>query len=133
MALSQYQVLIREHHLDSFGHVNNAAYLALYEEARWEVITENGYGLPKVHELKQGPVILDVHLTFQKELKLRETISITTELESYEGKVGKLRQKMINSKGEIASEALFTFGLFDLKTRRLISSTPEWNKALGLA
>ena len=29
----EFEVLIREHHLDSYGHVNNATYLALYEEA----------------------------------------------------------------------------------------------------
>ncbi len=43
-----YDTQIKEHHLDSFGHVNNATYLSLYEEARWESITENGYGLKEV-------------------------------------------------------------------------------------
>ena len=45
-----YETLIRESHLDTFGHVNNATYLQLYEEARWELITRNGYGLAKVRE-----------------------------------------------------------------------------------
>ncbi len=46
---ASYDVLILESHLDTFGHVNNAAYLTLFEESRWDFITKNGYGL------KEGP------------------------------------------------------------------------------
>ncbi len=127
----QYQVLIREFHLDTFGHVNNAVYLSLYEEARWDLITANGYGLKQVHERKKGPVILDVHLRFQKELRLRDLITITTQTEAYKGKICVLLQKMLNSNGEVCSEAKFTFGLFDLRERKLILPTPEWLKAIG--
>lgn len=129
----EYSVTIREFHLDTFGHVNNAAYLALYEEARWDLVTGNGYGLQQVHQRRQGPVILEVNLKFQKELRLREKITITTQLESYQGKIGYLLQKMLNAKGEVCSEARFTFGLFDLAERKLILPTPEWLKAIGEA
>ncbi len=53
-----YEVIIKEQHLDTFGHVNNAVYMQLFEEARWEFITENGYGLKEIQLLKKGPVIL---------------------------------------------------------------------------
>ncbi len=128
----KYPILIREYHLDTFGHVNNAAYLALYEEARWEIITQNGYGLKTVQERKQGPVILEINIKFQRELKLRERITIQTEFLEYEGRIGKLKQQMIKEDGSIASEAVFTVGLFDLEKRRLIEPTPEWRKAVGL-
>lgn len=127
----QYTVTIKEHHLDTFGHVNNAVYLELYEEARWERITQNGYGLKEVHQLKKGPIILDVSVKFLKELKLREDIQITVRTESYTGKIGTLVQQMINSKGEVASEARFTIGFFDLQARKLILPTPEWLHAIG--
>lgn len=129
----RYSVLIRESHLDTFGHMNNATYLALYEEARWQQITNNGYGLKQIHEKGQGPVILDVTCKFMKEIKLRETIEITTELLNYQGKIGQLKQQMIKADGSIASEAVFTIGFFDLKARKLIEPTPEWNRALGRA
>jgi acyl-CoA thioester hydrolase len=130
--MSGYKVLIRESHLDTFGHVNNATYLELYEEARWELITERGYGLRHVQQSKQGPVILEIQIKFIRELKLRDEITITTELVNYSGRVGQLKQQMINPKGEVASEALFTFGLFDLVERKLIPPTPEWKKALAM-
>ncbi len=31
----EYHLLILEKHLDTFGHVNNASYLEILEEARW--------------------------------------------------------------------------------------------------
>lgn len=132
MAQFSYQVLIREAHLDTFGHVNNAVYLTLYEEARWDLITGRGFGLKEVQQRKQGPVILDVTLKFMKELKLREKITITTEMVDYQGKIGHLKQQMIKENGEVASEANFTFGFFDLAARKLIAPSPEWNYAIGL-
>jgi YbgC/YbaW family acyl-CoA thioester hydrolase len=130
--ISKYTILIREAHLDTFGHVNNATYMALYEEARWELITQNGYGLRTVQELKQGPVILDASIKFMRELKLREEITITTELVHYTGRIGQLKQQMIKTDGKVASESVFTLGLFDLDQRKLIDPTPLWKKAIGL-
>ncbi len=129
--MSTSKILIREMHLDTFGHMNNAMYLQLFEQARWDLITQNGYDLNKIHQAKQGPVILDVYLKFAKELKLREEITITTELLEYKGKTGKIKQQMLKANGSLAAEAVFTFGLFDLQTRKLIEPTEEWKKAIG--
>jgi acyl-CoA thioester hydrolase len=127
-----YEVIIRESHLDSFGHVNNAAYLTLFEEARWDFITRNGYGLKKVQELQQGPVVLELGIKFRKEITLREKIKITLELLDYKGKISHFKQEMIKEDGAVATELTLTFGLFDLKTRRLIEPTDLWKKAIGL-
>jgi YbgC/YbaW family acyl-CoA thioester hydrolase len=127
-----YEVLIRESHLDSFGHMNNAAYLVLFEEARWDFITRNGYGLKQVQELQKGPVVLELTLKFRKEVTLRENIKITMESLSYQRKIGRFRQEMIKTDGTVAAELELTIGLFDLQTRRLIEPTVEWNKAIGL-
>lgn len=59
---------ILEGHLDTFGHVNNASYLEILEEARWDLITRNGYGLDAVRRLGIGPVVLEAHLRFVREL-----------------------------------------------------------------
>lgn len=128
-----YVFQVKESHLDTFGHVNNAAYLELFEEARWELITGGGYGLKEVLEKRQGPVVLEVNLKFKKELKLRETIRVSTEVAPFSGKISHISQKMIKEDGEIAAEALFTFGFFDLNARKLIPPTEAWLKATGLA
>lgn len=132
MSTIVHKMTIRESHLDTFGHINNAMYLTLFEEARWELITKNGYGLKEVMAHKKGPVILEINLKFLKEVRLREEVSFSVDLLEYESKVGRLQQKMIKSDGSIAAELVMVFGLFDLENRRLIAPTPEWKKALGI-
>ncbi len=128
--LFTYPIIIKEIYLDTFGHMNNAQYLTLFEEARWDMITRNGYGLEKIMATKIGPTILEVKLRYLKELRLREEIIIESQLISYEEKIGKLSQKMLRD-NEICCSAEFTFGLFSLTERKLILPTPEWLKAVG--
>ncbi len=130
--LSIYNIVIKESHIDSYGHVNNSAYLALFEEARWEIITSRGFGFLEIHKKKQGPVILEVNLKFLREIGLRENILITTQVLSYKGKVGQMVQQMKKEDGTVACEATFTFGLFDMRERKLIEPTVEWRNALGM-
>lgn len=127
-----YNVTIRESHVDSIGHMNNSTYLALFEEARWEWLTSEGYGLHEIQKTMQGPVILDIHIKFLKEIRLREKVLISSELMDYNGKIAHLKQQMLKPDGEVAAEAVFTFGLFDMKQRKVIEPTEVWKKALGI-
>jgi len=128
-----YEVLILERHLDTFGHVNNAVYLDLFEAARWDLIDRNGYGLSEIQRRAQGPTILEINIRFQREIKNRQRITIKTWMEAYPGKVGKLKQQMVNEAGEVCCDATFSMGLFDLTARKLLKPTPEWLRAVGLS
>jgi len=125
-----YSTLIRERHLDTFGHVNNAQYLMLFEEARWEMITSRGYGLKQIHATRIGTVVLECSVRFKRELHLREEIRIVTRLESASKKIVKLKHELLKPNGELAAEAFFTMGCFDLHARKLIVPTEEWWKAI---
>ena len=125
-----YTLMIKENHLDTFGHVNNAAYLTLYEEARWDFITKNGYGLDVIQREQKGPVVLDVNLRFKRELKNRQLISIHSQSQDMSSKIMKMKQVMINPEGEVASEALFTFGFMDMKLRKLVEMPQDWLNAV---
>lgn len=125
-------VIISEAHLDSFGHVNNARYFELLEQARWDLITERGFGIDTIRSTRTGPTILEINVRFLRELKPRDVVVIRTELISYERKIGRLRQQMIKDDDNVACEAVFTIGLFDLDKRRLIEPTAAWAFAVGL-
>lgn len=127
-----YSTQILEHHLDAFGHVNNAKYFELYEEARWDFITSFGYGLKEVMKHKQGPVILDTTCRFKKEIVNRERISINSQTVGKPGKIMKIDQKIIKEDGSVASEASFTIGFMDLKLRKLVDPPEIWLKAIGV-
>lgn len=129
----EYEVIIKEQHIDTLGHMNNAVYLELYEEARWEYITARGYGLKEIQEYRKGPVVLDAHIQFLKEIRLREKIKITFEPDEAQRKIIKIHQKMIKENGDIASTLTITVGFFDLDKRKLVDPTSEWQKVLAKA
>jgi thioesterase III len=129
--LFSYPITIKEDYLDAFKHVNNAMYLTLYEEARWDIITKNGYGLDKILETGLAPTILEIKIRFLKEILLGNQINIVTQIESYTGKIGVIKQKMLRN-DEICSTADFTIALFSLKERKLVQPTPEWLHAVGV-
>jgi YbgC/YbaW family acyl-CoA thioester hydrolase len=129
--LHTYPVLIKEANLDTFGHVNNAMYLVLLEEARWDLLTVNGYGLDKIMSTRIGPTILEINLRFLRELKLRDEIIIETRLVSYEKKIGIIEHKILRGT-ELCCTAQLTLALFDLNLRKIIPPTPEWLKGIGV-
>lgn len=125
-----YPLIIKETHLDLYGHVNNAEYMKFFEEARWDLITQNNYGLNKIKETMLGPVILGATLKFLKELNARDEVIIESQMVSYERKIGLLNQKIFRGK-DLCCAAEFTFGLFDVKLRKLVLPTEEWLKGVG--
>lgn len=132
-SVHEYPLTILEAHLDTFGHVNNAQYLTLFEQARWQVITERGFGLREIQKSGTGPVVLEASLRFKRELKLREKIIIRTFIPTENGKIATLKQEMVKENGEVACEASFTIAFFDTKARKIIEASPEWRKAIGLS
>ena len=128
----RYPLTILEKHLDSFGHVNNATYLNLYEEARWDFITERGFGLDRVLRDQIGPVLLDLNLVFKKELTNREKVVITSQYTGLKNKlVMSMSQIIYNADDKVVSNMDFTMGLLDLRERKLIKPTPDWLQAIG--
>jgi YbgC/YbaW family acyl-CoA thioester hydrolase len=126
----EYRTLIRERHLDSFGHVNNAQYMILFEEARWEMITSRGYGLAQVQQQQVGTVVLECRIRFKRELHLREEVGIRTQVTEVSKKTLVLKQLIVREDGQIAAEASFLLGCFDIRARKLIAVTSDWLNAV---
>lgn len=128
-----YQTQIRETHLDFMGHVNNATYISLLEEARWELIHEYGIGLTEILKEGQGPVILNINIDYLKEIKNREVINIETLFSAFENKVGTVNQKIYNASGQLACKAGIQFGIIDFQSRKLIVPSDSWKKLFNLS
>ena len=125
-----YPTIIKETYLDTFGHMNHATYLILFEEARWELITHNGYGIEKIKETGLGPTILEVKVRYLKELKARDEVIIETQLIAVERKIMRIAHTMLRQ-NDIVCTAELTLGFFDLHKRKLIEPTSEWLQAIG--
>ena len=126
----EYRTLIREKHLDVFGHVNNAQYMVLFEEARWEMLSERGYGLADILQKRIGTVVLESTIRYRKEIKNREEVAIRTRIASVKKILFTLQQEVLKSTGEVAAEASFVVGCFDLNSRKLVQPTDDWLRAI---
>jgi acyl-CoA thioester hydrolase len=128
-----YRKKIIESHLDTFGHMNNATYLSLFEEARWDFITSRNYGLDTIQTLQKGPVVLEVSVKYKKEIKNRDEIIIRSQNLGMKNKlVMELEQVMLSEDGTELASAIFVIGFMDMKKRKLITPTDEWKFAVGM-
>lgn len=126
-----YPILVREHYLDTFSHMNHATYVQILEEARWELVTSRGFGLKTILKMGLGPTILEVNIKYLKEIRLRQQLVIESQLISYVKKISVMRQRILGEGNEVHCEALITVALFDVKERKLIEPTQEWLYAIG--
>lgn len=124
-----YDLEIKEYHLDTFGHVNNATYLQIYEEARWKFITDNGYGLDKIKAIGLGPVVLEIKIRFMKELRLREKVTIHSQTTDI-SRIGTIKQWITDKNGKVCSDVEMKVGLFDTHQRKLVEPTEDWINAI---
>ncbi len=128
-----YELMIREKHLDTLGHVNNATYLEIFEEARWDILESGNIGLESIKDKQIGPVILEINLQFKKELLNRHKIKIKSWCETLKkDKTYTIHQIMYNDKDEEACVAKMVFCIVDLKLRKSVQTPKEWATALGL-
>lgn len=127
-----YEYTVESAMVDALGHVNNAKVLTILENARWSLVTPAGFGPDQIQKHRHAPIILEIHIRYQQEMLLGNQIRVATRLLSYTKKIGKLSQVIyVEGREGSAVDAVLTFGLFDLDQRKLISPTPEWNRAIG--
>ena len=70
---------IRTFHTDAFGHVNNARYLEILEEARWRYAED--IGLVELLKSSQlGFIIMDLRIRFRRPVAEGDAIAVTTQL-----------------------------------------------------
>lgn len=131
MLKALYNLSIKESHLDFMGHVNNATYLTILEEARWELLYSHNYTLKDILTSGIGPVILECNIKFLKEIGLRQIITIESEIISFKDKIGIMQQNIFNEKKELCTSAKFTFGFFDMKLRKLVEPRDKLKAIFG--
>jgi thioesterase-3 len=108
---------IRTFHTDSFGHVNNAKYLELLEEARWQYAEDNGL-LKLLERDNLGFIIIDMRLRFREEVTEGDRVTVGTQLLTLGSGSGEVEQ-LVRKEGQsrIALKSLFHFILVDREAR----------------
>jgi len=120
---------VRSTQVDAFGHLNNAAYLEIYEWARWEWADADGLDARKmVEERGIGPAIVHIDLSFHRELRMHDTVRVDTWFSDLQKVRATVSQEMYKEDGELASRVHITFVMFDLKTRKVVSMPAEMTR-----
>lgn len=123
-------LVIRSTQVDIFGHLNNAAYLEVFEWARWEWAAARGMDALQWAEARRlGPVVLHVDLTFQREVRMLEPVVIRTWFEKLERVRGVLGQELYKADGVLGAQMWLTFAIVDLERRRVAPMPPEMTAA----
>jgi thioesterase-3 len=116
---------IRGYHCDAYGHVNNARYLELLEEARWTFLE------PALKEKFFDTrnllfVVVNINISYKKPLVPAQVVDIEITNVTYKNKSMVVRQIISDKRTrELASEAMVTFVLLNSQTGKPETITPE--------
>ncbi len=111
-------IKVRGYHCDYYGHVNNARYLEMLEEARWQYL-EAGMDLSYWQDRGLGFVVVSVTINFLRPASPGIDLEILSETTKLEGRKGTIHQEVINRQtGKTVADADVTFSVIDLKTGR---------------
>ncbi len=127
-----YEDVVKEDQIDVFGHLNNVHYVQFFENARWKLGDEAGFGRVWSEEEKKGLIVIDFFVRFRKEVKLHERVRVESEVVEYQKKLVKLDQKLFGESNQLASIGLVTLALFDIRERKIIACPDEWHDRVGL-
>jgi len=74
-----YRTNVKGYELDSFGHVNNSVYLNYTEQARWEILKNEGL-LNLFFDSGFLLVVVETNIRYKRELKIFDRVNIETEI-----------------------------------------------------
>ena len=91
---------------DVYGHLNNANYLHLYEEARSEALEDMGMSIGKLSEEGIHIYLTEINLTFKNGLPVGENVVIDTRMIKANRATSIWKQEIFNSAGELCNIAI---------------------------
>ena len=107
------EIKIRGYHVDFYGHVNNARYLELMEEARW-VMFEEYIDFQEWSRKGWSFLIVNINIRYKRPAFLGETIEIRSGIARLDRKSGIVRQRtFLKGTDQVIADAEVTFVIAD--------------------
>ena len=78
--MSVTQIKIRGYHEDRFGHVNNARYLELLEEARWADFEVHGVDFDFLKRHGIFPVVVRLTISYRRPVSAGNTVNVSVDV-----------------------------------------------------
>lgn len=91
---------------DIYGHLNNANYLHIYEEARALALDEMDFSIHRLNDMNIQIYLIHIELSFVKAVKLEEMVTVETIMEKANRLKATWKQIIRNKDNEICNEAI---------------------------
>lgn len=99
------EIIVRNYHIDHFGHVNHARYVELLEEARWRYLEENNL-LEPIHRLGAFHVVTDLAIQYRQGARIGDILRIETQIDGRSNHSFSVSQKIfLQASSKVAVEA----------------------------
>ena len=121
--MNKIKIILEKKHTDFNGHVSEAGYLTIANEAIWQVF--NSIGLTDIFFAEKiGPIIFDTHMHFKVEAMEGErvTVHFKAELSDDCRKISR-EIDIINENGQSAVKIISNGAFLDLTKRRVVSAS----------
>ncbi|HNV99178.1 MAG TPA: thioesterase family protein [Chitinophagales bacterium] len=130
MSTFSHQIKVRGFHCDMFQHVNNARYLELLEETRWEWLNSMG-PFSYFEEKQQSFVVVSITIHYRWPAVLNDVLNISVETKHIGNRSATVHQRVTRiSDNKVIAEADVTFALIDNTTGKAVPIDAELVKLL---
>lgn len=120
------RVTVRGYHEDRFGHVNNARYLELLEEARWAHLEERGLDPDFFDAHGIFPVVVRLSISYRRPASAGDVLEISADVvRAGRRRIVIAQQARLASSDEICVDAEVTAVFLDEKTGRPVPLSDE--------
>ena len=102
----EYKRKIFGYECDIYGHLNNANYLHLYEEARADALEQMKLPIVKLADIGFHIYLTNIEINFIKGLPLESTITIKSRINSMNRLTSTWIQEIYNTKEELCNTAI---------------------------
>ena len=113
-------IKIRGYHLDMYQHVNNARYLELLEEARWDYI-EDKLDLNQWMKEGLGFAVANININYRRPATFNQILEIKSHLSQINSKSAVISQQIfLKGTDVLIGDAKVTFVITDMKTGKAL-------------
>jgi len=117
--MSVTQIKIRGYHEDRFGHVNNARYLELLEEARWADFEARGVDTGFLKEQGVFPVVVRLTISYRRPASAGDTVNVSVDVkQAGRRKIVLAQEVRLDGDDAVCAEAEITVVFLDEETGR---------------
>jgi thioesterase-3 len=126
------ELKVRGFHIDVFGHMNNARYLELMEEARWQYVEATQFGgYLKAHNW--GFAVVNINISYKRPAFAGNIITFKIEVTRMGNSSMTLQQNMyLKGTDTLIATADVTFVVLNLANNKPVRITDELKEAFTL-